>query len=77
MPKALSEFAQERRGQKDNTQCPVCRLPAAVRAQIRATNRKVVNFGVVLAWLKSEYGVQLTRADLQSHARARHDAQDA
>ena len=76
MPKALKEFARERQAVDSKTRCVVCKLPATALVQIRETSRTKVNFDLVSAWLKSEYKLTVTRADLQAHARARHDAEN-
>ena len=73
MPKPLAEFARARTIDARRAKCPVCKLPRAVRTQMRDANKKNIPVPVIVEWLKQEHGVTLGDDVVRGHARAQHD----
>ena len=57
--------------------CPVCKLPAEVRAQLDTASDKGIKRKDVLEWLRTIVGVPITDAELTAHRTGRHDDQQA
>lgn len=66
---SLVEYVRERR----RAECPVCRLPDAIRQQMAGASDKKIKRTVVLSWLKDEHKIDVTDSDLTTHYSAKHD----
>jgi hypothetical protein len=74
---SLTEFAQRKRTEGTYKHCAVCQqVPLALRQEIRAVNKKLCPGSVIVAWLKSERGIDVTLDALQAHLR-HHQSADA
>lgn len=74
MPKAaarpLTTFVQDAKRAK----CPVCKLSASIRAQIRTARAEHnVSLATVVLWLKKEHGIELTIGNFSSHTQGKHE----
>lgn len=67
--KTLDEFVRDARLQK----CKVCALPPDVLKQIRERSRERCPIDIVVAWIKSEYGVTVKPSDFRAHQRGAHE----
>lgn len=68
---SLLDFARERQRAEMRAACVVCRLPEAIRTEIRAA--KKVTRRDVMAWLAARHHITVTDSDLQSHRAGHHD----
>lgn len=53
--------------------CPVCKLPADVREQLREAKDKRISVATQLDWLKNEFGITLSVEQINSHRGGRHE----
>lgn len=71
--RSLTDYIRAKRREA----CAVCSLPDELREQVRIASTKKITRDVVLAWLREEHGVSLSRDDFQAHQAAHHDQQEA
>lgn len=74
MPKALVEFVRDERWKATRAACKICKLPNAVRVQLRETTARAIKPQFVIAWLKAEHNIAVDAVDLRRHTMGRHDA---
>lgn len=69
-PRSIDEFVRDKR--KDA--CVVCqKITPEISAQIQdARKRARASVELILEWLQAEYGIKITDAQWQMHARGRH-----
>jgi len=67
--RSLVQFAKDQRRKG----CPVCALPAAIRAELAQAREKHIPRSIQLGWLVAEHGIKLTAAQFDSHNSGRHD----
>lgn len=67
--RSLNDFVKAKRREG----CKVCALGAPLIEQMREARRKKIARTDVVEWLKDDYGIDLTNADLDSHNNGRHD----
>jgi len=54
--------------------CRVCQLVKGdILEQVRNASQQSINLDVVVAWLKEEHGILLSRDELLTHRRGAHD----
>lgn len=70
--RTLTQFARAKR----RVGCPVCALPADVRAQLAGASSRKIPRAVQIDWLTTELSVKITDAHLTAHFGGRHDVQD-
>lgn len=58
---------------KKRRDCPVCRLPDVLRAQLADARGKKVRRTDQLEWLAAEHGIKLTAAQFDTHHSGRHE----
>jgi len=68
IPASLLDFALEER-LKD---CPMCRLPAAVRDQLPLARKKKIAHDTMMAWLQA-FGYGGSDDEYTSHVNGHHD----
>jgi len=68
-PRTIDEFAKA----KQRALCPVCRLRPTILAQITVARKQRYTMPVILAWLKSEFGITLTTEQMRHHYGAMHE----
>lgn len=66
---SLVEFVRDER-RKD---CPICKLPESVRAQLQEASQKKINMNTQVRWLNEVHGADVSYDDLKRHKDGRHD----
>jgi hypothetical protein len=67
--RSLTDYVKAKRREG----CPVCALGTTIIAQMKEASNKKIGRPVVVEWLSDEFGVTVTRADMDSHYNGRHD----
>lgn len=67
--RTLREFASAQR----KTTCPICKLPTALREEVKTASRRGIVNATVASWLKAEHNIRVTAHQIQAHGRGRHD----
>jgi len=70
--RTIDEFVRIKR----RANCPVCKTKPEIRAAITDARRKRFQVPIILEWIKSEYGVSLTAAQIRFHFAGQHDGKD-
>lgn len=71
-PRSIDEFMRDAR----KADCAVCKLPIEIRKQMVDARRRGIVVGVVIEWLKGEWGVAITREQWRTHQGGMHDGKD-
>jgi hypothetical protein len=66
--KSLDQFRMD----KKNGACKICALPKEVTKQINVRSRHIIPLPVIIAWLKAEWGISITKEEWLFHNRAGH-----
>lgn len=66
---SLVDFARKQK-QRD---CPVCKLDADTRAQLRIATDKAIRRQVQIDWLKEVQKVDITSQEMTNHYSGKHD----
>lgn len=67
--RSIQQFIRDKR----RVNCPVCKVPTAIRDAIVDAKRKGFTVPTILEWLKSEYRIRLTPEQVRTHYSGMHD----
>ena len=68
--RSVLEFIRDKR----KANCPVCRVPQAIRNEMNAVRRmRSVTMPIVVEWLKAEHGIALTLEQCRHHYAGMHE----
>lgn len=69
-PRTITQFVRDKR----RVGCPVCKIPAPIRAQmVEARRRSRITVATIVEWLKSEHGISITREQFRLHYGGLHE----
>lgn len=76
-PKALSlaEFAHNRKVAERKATCAICKLPEAIRAEVRTARQRKLERAVINDWLKAQ-GYKVDDLDWQTHSAGLHEQRE-
>lgn len=66
---SLVDYARKQR----QADCPVCRLPDAIKQQMLVASDKKIKRTVVMSWLKEVHSLEITDAMLTTHYSGKHE----
>ena len=67
---SLSEFVMN----KKRSECAICKLPDAIRRELRDARKKKYTRAEQMEWLWAAFKIKITVSDFQTHLSGQHEA---